>query len=281
VLLIEHRGVDCARNPRQGFTLIEVLVVVAIIALLVAILLPSLANARDQARRSVCATNLHNQLVAMRSYARDYQDYLPWRGWFSYSVSETRHEAYGGGDKSTKVLVNLALLLGKHMGQAKAPRQGVAPGNEWEALFCPTTSVQYRTENLKDLWTPPPPDENNWTPGGYNYALPMAARTGAPKLALDVYPRSAGKLSTRWMDVLRQKANSSSDADVLRVMPRGMQPLVMDWVIGGVKPPHGRYGVNVAYSDGHVKFVRYNLGADLTSGSVNSFELWYHAMKNP
>ena len=45
-------------NSNQGFTLIEVLVVVAIIALLVAILLPSLRNAREVARATVCAANM-------------------------------------------------------------------------------------------------------------------------------------------------------------------------------------------------------------------------------
>src|SRR5262245_46508693 len=48
-------------NPRPrppGFTLIEVLVVVAIIALLIAILIPSLARARELSKRTVCLHNL-------------------------------------------------------------------------------------------------------------------------------------------------------------------------------------------------------------------------------
>jgi len=61
----------------RGFTLIELLVVVAIIALLISILLPSLARAREHAKRSVCTSNLKSMTSASKIYARDNNDYWP------------------------------------------------------------------------------------------------------------------------------------------------------------------------------------------------------------
>ncbi len=65
------------RRNRSGFTLIELLVVVSIIALLISILLPSLAKARELARRAVCATNLNGIGKGFHTYAVDNHDSWP------------------------------------------------------------------------------------------------------------------------------------------------------------------------------------------------------------
>ena len=62
---------------RKGFTLIELLVVVAIIALLVAILVPSLKLAKDQARLAVCQAQLKSLGLALNLYAGNNDEYFP------------------------------------------------------------------------------------------------------------------------------------------------------------------------------------------------------------
>lgn len=64
------------RNPQSAFTLIEVLVVAAVIALLMAILLPSLSNARQSTRAAVCASNIRQLVIANHGYAAENRDYL-------------------------------------------------------------------------------------------------------------------------------------------------------------------------------------------------------------
>jgi prepilin-type N-terminal cleavage/methylation domain-containing protein/prepilin-type processing-associated H-X9-DG protein len=66
------------RNSRRnsGFSLIEVLVVVGMIALLLAILLPSLSGAREQARTAMCGTSLKQISLAATAYAQEQQSWL-------------------------------------------------------------------------------------------------------------------------------------------------------------------------------------------------------------
>lgn len=59
------------KREKRGFTLIEVLVVVAIIALLIAILLPSLSRARELGKKAVCGAHLHGLMSAVHMYVQD------------------------------------------------------------------------------------------------------------------------------------------------------------------------------------------------------------------
>jgi prepilin-type N-terminal cleavage/methylation domain-containing protein len=61
---------------RRGFTLIELLVVIAIIALLMAILMPALETARQQAMDTMCISNLKQWGVVLSMYVDDYDGYI-------------------------------------------------------------------------------------------------------------------------------------------------------------------------------------------------------------
>ena len=65
------------RRFGKGFTLIELLVVISIIALLIAILLPALARAKELANRAVCSANVRSLVQSMVIYAQSNKSIFP------------------------------------------------------------------------------------------------------------------------------------------------------------------------------------------------------------
>ena len=118
---------DNTRKQAVGFTIIELLVVITIIAILVAILLPTLNRVREQTRRVLCVGNTQQVGAAMMSFARDNDGDLPggnatlYRGW---GIDST----YAVPSKS-------------EMGTSFFVTQGYIPSAE--VLYCPTWSHPY------------------------------------------------------------------------------------------------------------------------------------------
>ena len=63
--------------PKKAFTLIELLVVIAVIGILAALLLPSLAKAKEKGKQTSCLNSTHQQALAVYMYASDNNDLLP------------------------------------------------------------------------------------------------------------------------------------------------------------------------------------------------------------
>jgi prepilin-type N-terminal cleavage/methylation domain-containing protein/prepilin-type processing-associated H-X9-DG protein len=71
------RPSGCRRLSAEAFSLIELLVVIAIIAILAGMLLPALASAKEQAKKTRCFNNCRQLILAATMYAGDHRGFLP------------------------------------------------------------------------------------------------------------------------------------------------------------------------------------------------------------
>ena len=114
-----HATAGNSRPPRVGFfpntafTLMELLVVVAIIGTMAAMLLPALVVAKQQAARIECISNEKQMLVAWTIYSGDYNDQLVLNGGDLATTSAQPHLwVYGGNHGSADSLTNDLYLTG-------------------------------------------------------------------------------------------------------------------------------------------------------------------------
>ncbi len=105
------------------------MVVIAIIALLAALLLPALKNARDTAHRAVCIGNLKQIGLAALSYTVDHDGYFPTSQAHGSNVPER--------DITWDDLLGVGGYDGRQLPQAQAPALGLAEEYSSRIYFCP------------------------------------------------------------------------------------------------------------------------------------------------
>lgn len=216
----------------HAFTLIELLVVVAIIALLISILLPSLSGAREQARRSVCLSNLRQVGIASLTYSGQYNDWLPGRiGWWSTAIS-TSSPVHPQVNPDTP-LRNLATLLEERILTDLNPMVCPSCGFDRQMAALTYEDIGTRTISLNSYWYLQDAWEATWL-------LDEPAERGVNFSRMG----SSGNNRMFWW----YSADSVAG-----------YPIMLDYAFGRYGQVrglwHGQDGVNALWGDGHAAWV--------------------------
>lgn len=222
---------------RKAFTLVELLVVIAIIAVLISILIPFLSRAKEQARRAVCQSNLHQNGVALLMYAGENRGKLPQHLGNSYWLFDIPLDTRD------------AML-----------RFGCVRRN----FYCPTNAS---TQNVDDLWNYPSPSSPIHCATGYQWLFRRPSPVMPPMFYNRQYLETWNGTQTliiNGMSVTRTPADIELATDM--VNSRQGTPEDFDGAMGGHPFPHHTPhktgpvpdGGNILFLDGHVQFRPFN-----------------------
>ncbi|MGC8623980.1 MAG: prepilin-type N-terminal cleavage/methylation domain-containing protein [Phycisphaerae bacterium] len=162
----DQDGVFRQRTRRAAFTLIELLVVISIIALLIALLLPALAQARQLAVRIQGASNMRQIGIALHEYADEYRGQYP-LACISWVNFENANLGSAAGGQECEPLAGLATLFVSSFvyptpnSPIVNPRSGILP-DTWAGmslLYSPDTNSGITEEGILPAV---PPGVNSW-----------------------------------------------------------------------------------------------------------------------
>lgn len=212
---------DPTRRPdpdRAAFTLVELLVVLALIGLLASLLLPALGKARARARNIACVSNLRQLGLAVRSYAEDHDGRLPAAELLPTLPADP-----------AAPLPRLADLLAAEVGTAPSPVTGTS-----NSLPLPTSRVFLCPEDRA----------SRWRREGSSYEWNTDLNHRRIDETRNAQVHVVGLIRHDDGDVFRAETNKTL------AFPPTTTPLLYDYENFHPRPP--RSGKNAVFMDGHV-----------------------------